>query len=344
MIGNHTVVGKNRGSRLLLSIMIVVATTATFVCVAYFSARKWLSRADETDVFSQETPRMGKRITLENSGPPLTVEQIGAFEKEIGGRLPEDYKRFLMSHNGGLCAPELGLPWAGTVHTIGCFSALLPATEYSGIRNNLRRLRELNAAKTDGYVPIASTHSECEICVAYRGKDAGAVFFTAYRYRIAHANDDLIPIDVTMVPLADSFSEFLDCLVEIPNPYCRIEDLGKRGTRDDLEQYVAEGNSIDAVGKNHLTIVCEAIKFDNAAMIRACIERGASLSGSIEIAVGNGHVHLIEMLVKAGANINERNEFGVTPLHYVVGTALPGEEGARNRAMRSLLIKLGATE
>jgi ankyrin repeat protein len=107
---------------------------------------------------------------------------------------------------------------------------------------------------------------------------------------------------------------------------------------------LAAGNSINAMGKNHFTIVCEAVKFDNSAMIQACIERGASLSGTIELAVGNHHVHLIEMLVKAGANINERNEFGDTPLHAVGGTALPGKEGAQNRAIRDLLIKLGAVD
>jgi ankyrin repeat protein len=98
------------------------------------------------------------------------------------------------------------------------------------------------------------------------------------------------------------------------------------------------------MGKNGLTIVCEAIKFDNLAMIRACIEHGASLSGTITVAVDNRHIHLIEMLVKAGADINERDEYGNTPLRYVVGTALPGEEGSRNRKLRALLIKLGATD
>lgn len=50
------------------------------------------------------------------------------------------------------------------------------------------------------------------------------------------------------------------------------------------------------------------------------------------------------MLVNAGADIKERDEWGYTPLHYIGGTALPGDEGKKNRAMRHLLIKLGAVE
>jgi ankyrin repeat protein len=320
---------------------IVAATTVALVTMTYFGAGKRLSRPIEMRVFSKEAQTMEKHIHLENPGPPLKIEQITAFEKEIGGRLPEDYKEFLLAHNGGICEQELGLLWEDDIQTISGFFPLSP--EDSGIRCSLRHLREVNPKKADGYLPLTCTTSDFHICLAYKGKNAGKIFFTAYKYKKVGLGD-LVPIDVTMVPLADSFSEFLDCLVEIPEHYCRIEYLGKCGTVDDLVKYMAEGNSINAMGKNNFTILCEAVKFDNAAMIKACIEHGANLSGCIEIAVTNRHIHLIEMLVKAGANINERDEFGFTPLHHISGTALPGEEGDQNRRLRKLLIKLGAID
>ena len=213
------------------------------------------------------------------------------------------------------------------------------------MRNGLRHLRNVNPTKTDGYLPIVSTTSECEVCLKYRGTNAGAIYFTAYKYRkLEHPNEDLIPVDVTMVPVADSFSEFLDYVVVIPDIACPIVDLAKQGTEDDLERYLAEGYSLNALSKNGLTLLCEAIKYNNTAIINACIQRGASLSGSVRIAVINQRPDLIEMLVKAGADVNERDECGGTPLEYVGGTALPGEQGARNRDLRALLIKLGAIE
>jgi hypothetical protein len=283
---------------------------------------------------------MTRNVNLENPGPSLTVEEINAFEQEIGGRLPGDYKEFLLAHNGGLAEPLLGLRWQGKTEKIGGFDSLFPGS-HRGLRLSLQCLREVNPISTDGFLPIASTFNEQDICLAYRG-NGSAVFHTIYTYKTVFRGD-LVPIDVTMAPLASSFTEFLDSLVEIPEPYCRIRDLGKQGTPDQLAQYVTEGNSIDAVGKNALTIVCEAVKFNNLPMIQACIEHGASLSGTLQLAVGNLRTHLIEILVQAGADVNERDEFGDTPLGYVGGTALPGEEGARNRELRELLIKLGAT-
>ena len=132
-------------------------------------------------------------------------------------------------------------------------------------------------------MPITSTLGGNYICVATRGK-VGAVYHTVYTYKTVYI-DDLVPIDVTMAsPLADSFTEFLDSLTEIPDPYCRIQELGKQGTKEDLAKYLAEGNSIDTLGKNNWTIVCHAVIYGNVPMIQASVECHASLSKTIEIA------------------------------------------------------------
>ena len=62
------------------------------------------------------------------------------------------------------------------------------------------------------------------------------------------------------------------------------------------------------------------------------------------MAVQSRRSDLVELLVKAGADINERDEGGATPLFYAVGTEIPGETGAQNRRLREALIRLGAVE
>lgn len=334
-----------RTTRLLPTVLCVFVTAATLGALAvgtYLSIHRageitFLPEPERNKVLWGTT--MTTKVNLEHSGPPLTLEIINAFEEEIRGRLPDDYKHFLLARNGGSCEPLLGLPWEERVERVCRFMKLLPTAD-QGIRRNLADLRELNC---DGYLPVADTFNDQLICIAFRGDKSGAAYFTVYKYR-ALFRRDLVPIAVRMAPLADSFTEFLERLVEIPEPSCRIRDLGERGTPDDLAQYVAEGNSIDAVGRYDSTILCEAIKFANVPMIQACIERGASLSGTTETAVSCTHTELVKMLVDAGADVNERNEYGHTPLHYVPGTALPGEEGARNRQLRDLLIELGAID
>lgn len=270
-------------------------------------------------------------IRLVNPGPRITASDIAAFEKEIGGRLPEDYKKVLLALNGGIAEPHLGLDWNGKRNTVPVMYQLLPTNE-SGLRRALRNLRELGV---NGYLPITSTWNGEDICLAFV-ENVGSVWIAVYSFE----ND--VPVRAKLLPLAKSFTDFVDSLAEIPEPYCRIEELGKQGTEADLEAYLIEGNSIDAMGKNHMTIIREAIKFDNRPMIEACIARGASLSKTVYQAVINDLPELVQRLVSAGADVNEQNEYGNPPISFIAGTSLPGEEGARNRAMDNLLIQLGA--
>ena len=50
----------------------------------------------------------------------------------------------------------------------------------------------------------------------------------------------------------------------------------------------------------------------------------------------NDRIQLIEMLVNSGADVNERDEFGATPLDYVCGEHYD--------ELREILIRLGAVE
>lgn len=45
-------------------------------------------------------------VQISHSGPALTRERIAAFEKRFSVRLPSDYCRFLLTHNGGVPAPN----------------------------------------------------------------------------------------------------------------------------------------------------------------------------------------------------------------------------------------------
>ena len=56
---------------------------------------------------------MARHLKLEHLGPALTPDSIEAFEREIGGRLPDDYKEFLLAHNGGITELLLEVKFKG---------------------------------------------------------------------------------------------------------------------------------------------------------------------------------------------------------------------------------------
>lgn len=245
-------------------------------------------------------------FSLKDPGPSLTREEIEMFEQEIGGQIPGDYKQFLLACNGGVTEPTVGLSWNGKVEKVPYFDPLLPTSE-RGLRCALANLHELNI---EGLLPITSTQNMDDICLSVQ-EDVGRITLAKFVY------ENEIPVGANMFRLAGSFTEFLDSLFPIPVVYCPIEDMGKQGTPEDLDRYLAEGNSIDEVGKNGFTIICEAIKCDNMPLIEACIEHGASLAGTVRMAVINRRRDVVRKLVASGADVNEQDEFGDRPLYHI---------------------------
>ncbi|WP_425617269.1 SMI1/KNR4 family protein [Anatilimnocola sp. NA78] len=274
---------------------------------------------------------MGKQLKLKHKGPSLAPGDLQAFEREMGGQLPADYQAFLLAKNGGVAEPCLEMDWNGHIHKIPAFLKLLPLPD-EGIRMVLKDLRELGV---EGLLPFLSTLNGENICLSFRN-DPGTVWF-AYNLR-----DNQVRVAVKLVRLASSFTEFLGLLREVEEPHCRVEELGEYGSEQDLDAYLAEGNSLDEIGKHGFTILGEAIKHRNSELLDACLARGASLVNAVHLAAANGNLEYVRRLVKAGGDVNERDRYGDRPLSYVGGTALPGEEGRVNRAMVNLLVSLGA--
>jgi len=269
-----------------------------------------------------------RQLTLTNTGPQLTRFDFYRLELDMGAPVPEDYREFLITANGGFPEPELAFKWRLESRRLNAFWQLLPDAN-QGIRNKLRYMREMRA---DGILPIGGS-ADSDIGLLFKDKSHGVVF-VEYIYR------DDFPIGAKAYPLAESFTAFLNSLIVLPlDP---IVELAKHGTPEELAKYLEKGHSIDELSKHKLSLLCEAIKFRNRALIEACLERKANLTKAMFIAVQNRQLEIITRLVAAGADVNEIDEYGETPLHYVGGQALPGEEGQRNRELEALMLSLGA--
>jgi hypothetical protein len=110
-----------------------------------------------------------------NQYGPLAPERLAAFEAELAQRLPEDYRAFLLAHNGGLpvgrdyWAPGRQEPDA----EIRCVYGLHEGPE----DYRLDVQRAFYAPKLmPGLLPIASDVGGNQFCLGYAGKPRGKVY------------------------------------------------------------------------------------------------------------------------------------------------------------------------
>jgi cell wall assembly regulator SMI1 len=149
-------------------------------------------------------------LEITDSEKPLSEKSISGLEKTIGYRLPEGYRKLLVSHNGGNAQGENAFRYKYergpyTESRINHFFSL--TKEYGSLdKMYLRMTRDGRIPKS--LLPIANDPFGNLICISLAGKDRGAVFFWD------HENEPNGKNEFRNIHLiADSFEEFIDGLV-----------------------------------------------------------------------------------------------------------------------------------
>lgn len=147
-------------------------------------------------------------MTLEPIAPPITEVDLAALEARIGVRLPDDYRRFLLEHNGGEPTPRC-FRFADRTgpHTDGAVRAF--AGIGSGDSYDWDRLYRTFAAAgrvPPDVVPIAKDSFGNLVCIVVRGAHRGTVYFWDHELETDPASYE------NMDRVADSFTAFLACL------------------------------------------------------------------------------------------------------------------------------------
>ena len=158
---------------------------------------------------------MNTTILRSNSYGPLAPKTLEDFEHELGVSLPEEYRTFLLQHNGGTPQPACFLapddPLEGDAspqseREVVCFFALhnnawSDSTMQGSLALPLQEAwRDLSAEQQESnLLPVGKDWSGNYICVGYQGQDRGRIFFYDHEYEVA-------------TPLAESFQAFLAAL------------------------------------------------------------------------------------------------------------------------------------
>lgn len=146
-----------------------------------------------------------------NTGECVEEVQLAEFESKWGFRLPDDYKRFLLTVNGGRPNPHV-LDFNGDdllgVHTFESIGG-------DGI-NNLEVCKERSAGRIPArMLPIGNDECGNKILISVSGADCGKVYFWDHELEAdpAQGEDPETVGNLTLV--ADSFPALIDGLREL---------------------------------------------------------------------------------------------------------------------------------
>jgi hypothetical protein len=136
---------------------------------------------------------------------PLTEGRLAAFEAEVGAALPDEFRAFLLRHNGGVPDREaFDVPGEdGGERPFHCFFALHDGPWDDSTSEGSQGF-PLQAALADfrgeggphDVLPIGKDWSGSYVCIGLAGTDRGRVLY--YDHEMER-----------LVPLADSLSAFL---------------------------------------------------------------------------------------------------------------------------------------
>lgn len=146
---------------------------------------------------------------------PATPERVAAFEDRIGHALPDDYRRFLLTDNGG--QPERPVFAVPPDHwdVLRYLPGLHDGPYYHNLEYPLRTYRDEGRMPPE-LIPIGSDPFGNWICLGVAGEPRGRVYFWEHE---AEADEDEPPTWDNLRRLADSFTEFVAGLrLDRPDP------------------------------------------------------------------------------------------------------------------------------
>ncbi len=103
-----------------------------------------------------------------------------------------------------------------------------------------------------------------------------------------------------------------------------LADATSRGTVDDVRKLLRDGVNPDALSMGFSQYpeespMSRALALGNFEMVAAMREAGGKDVGALTEAAAKGDLATMKELLNKGANVNERNSFGMTPLIFAVG-------------------------
>jgi hypothetical protein len=151
-------------------------------------------------------------ITFTESPPPVFPEKLDALEQQLRIKLPDEYRHFLLTQNGGRPSPA-GFDFIGGSGRLEDSSVKfflgVHDGEFSNFKHKFETFKIRVKRMPEELVPIANDSFGNYICLAISGKHKGAVFFWDHENE---ADEGEEPTYANVYLIKPSLQEFLDSL------------------------------------------------------------------------------------------------------------------------------------
>ena len=147
-------------------------------------------------------------VTFSETLPPISESDIQALEGQLGARLPDSYRTFLLEHNGGKPSSDIFFisEREGTDSLRFLFG--MADHEYYSLTDQIRGFSNWIPAN---FIPIGCDDFGNVICLSIKGEDVGKVYFWDQEYSV---DEEGKPDNLNITLIGDSFSEFIDGLYD----------------------------------------------------------------------------------------------------------------------------------
>jgi SMI1-KNR4 cell-wall len=149
---------------------------------------------------------------IHDSLKSISEVEIGQVESRLSIHLPQDYKNFLLSHNGGRTEPWMMFNIQGNESDSHAIAGFFFGIGGDGNIDLEANRRVYSDRVPENILPIASDPGGNLLCISVSGEDEGKLYFWTHE---EECEEGETPSYENLYPVADNFENLLQSLTPV---------------------------------------------------------------------------------------------------------------------------------